>query len=280
MKNKDELYKLSQSRLQKLLNQYQEIQEESLILEKDFRRVPLNKLHELLPPTSKWSVFYELEYPRHLMFVLRWIGVLDGYLEAARSDNPLDNVLTYIDTFDKKAIKPDENPKGGVSEADAILSQIALLKTLKSRMVFGKTLSKLHEEVGKGSFSSLYKALKIDPAFITTPNGAYLFSIGLLKRNRKDFTRTIHNKMSATLKKHNQALEPIRFILTAMTEVGDYEKYTQSDRYKLFVEDLMIYSSTSKNDNKKDEYDSLNEFIRKWRREAEVYPPPDGTKMK
>ena len=97
MKNKNELYKLSQSRLQKLLNKYFEIQKESTALENDFRHVPIDKLQEQIPSPSKWSVFYELDYPRHLMFVLKWAGVLDGYIEGAKSDTPIDNVLTYID---------------------------------------------------------------------------------------------------------------------------------------------------------------------------------------
>ena len=103
MKSKNELYKLNQSRLEKLLNLYQELQKESIKLENDFRRLPLDKLQEKIHATSRWTIFHGLEYPRHLIFISKWISVLDGYREAARLDNLRDNVLTHIDTIEDNA---------------------------------------------------------------------------------------------------------------------------------------------------------------------------------
>ncbi len=271
MKNSDS-YKLDRSRLEKLLNLYNRVQRDRNTLDLEFQKAPIDKIQEHIPPPSRWSIFYELEYPQHLMFVMKWLGIFEEYAKAAKSDTPVKNLLDYFDKFDENSIAPPEAPRDGITEYHAILSIISLVKTLKSWMVFGKTLSKLHDEAGEGSFSALYKGLQIDPAFITTTNGSYLFSIALLKRKKSIVVNTIHNKMRSNLKKHNPSLEPVRFILTALAEVGDYNKYTESDRHRLFVKDLGIYKSMSKDSAKKDDFDSLNEFVRKWRRTAEFYP--------
>jgi len=271
MKKKSEFPRLDQSRLTKLLNQHREIQKQTVLAEEDFRTVSIEKWHELLPSPARWSVFYELTYPQHLMFLLKWIGVLDGYLEAVKSDDPIGSVLTFIDTVEEIAIKPNEDPKDGIDETSAILSWIAMSKTLKSWMIHSKTLSKLNEEIGQGSFPALYKALQIDPAIISTPNASHLFSIGLLKRNKKRFLATIHNKMNSKLDRHNSSNQEMRFILTALAEVGDLDQYTQSDKYKLFCEELSIYASISQNEETKDEFTSLNKFIDRWKATAEIY---------
>ena len=271
MKKKKEFPRLDQSRITKLLNQYRELQEKTIEAESDFREAPIEKWHKLVPSPARWSVFYDLTYPEHLMFLLNWIGVLDGYLEAMQSDNPIKSVLAFADIAGEVVIKPDEDPKGGIDKTSAILSWIALSKTLKSRMIFGKTLSMLNQEIGQGSFPSLYKALQIDPAIITTPNASHLFSIGLLKKNKKRFLTTIHKKMNSKLARHNKSGQELRFVLTALAEVGDLDNYTQSDKYKLFCEELRIYSSKSKNEETKDEFESLNKFIDRWKKTAEIY---------
>ncbi|MBL1142612.1 MAG: hypothetical protein HND53_11315 [Proteobacteria bacterium] len=279
MKNKGEFPRLDQARLNKLLNLYRELHEQSIEAENDFRKVSLEKWEKIIPSPARWSVFYEIPYLHNLLFLFKWIGVLDEYQTAVKTDDPINSVLTFLDNVDEIVIKEGEEPKGGIDESTAILSWIAISKQLKSWMIHGKTLSKLNEEIGEGSFSSLYKALEIDPSIIATANASHLFSIGLLQKNKKRFIGTISKKMSSQLARHDRSMQELRFMLTAITEIGDFDIYSQSDRYKLFVEDLQIYSSRSRNENTKDEFDSLNQFIRDWRRNAEIYEY-DVTKTK
>jgi hypothetical protein len=271
MKKNSTFPRLSQARIHKLLNRYNEFQTETNAFESELRSVPLEKLQEKLPFPSRWSLFYELDYPQHLAYVFYWNGIFDEYCEAINSDDPITEILSFLDSMEDDVDSIEGYPKNGVSESEAILSWIALSKTLKSYMTFGKTLSTLNSEIGRGSFPSLYKALQIDPTIITTPQAAHLFSIGLLKKDKKRYISTLYNKMSSNLKRYNTKLEPIKFILTALTEVGDLKGYSQSERYNLFVKELSIYTSSSKNKDTRDDYDSLNRLINRWLNKVEIY---------
>jgi len=261
-----EFLKLSQSRLDKLINCYKYIQKETSGLSDDFRRMSEEKWNEIFPQPAYWSLFYELSYIEHLVFFLYCIGLLDKFNQANSSYDPIEASLKIFDEMGDESNDSDIDLPKGIPISLFFLCFYSLTKTLKSWMVYGQTLSKLTEQVRSDSYKSLFKAVQVDPAYIGCPSAMHLMSRAILEK-RRGFTKKLGDSMRSNLGYYREEFEPLRFLLTALAETGDLAKMTHNDRYELFCEELNLYATN----DKEDPYGSLKQFIFRWQQGAEVY---------
>lgn len=266
-----EFLKLSRSRLDKLINQYKYIQRESDELSNDLRHLSEEKWGQLFPQPAYWSLFYELSYLDHLTMFLYCIGILPTFKTALKAEDPIEATLKIFDDIDEKSIDEHTLPDG-IPMSLFFVCFYSMLKTLKSWVVYGQTLSKLTEHVREGSYKALYKAVQIDPAYIGCPSAMHLMSRAILERKR-GFPKKLGEAMRSNRGYYREEFEPLRFILTALAETGDLVNMTHNERYELFCEELKLY----KTDDKDDPYGSLKQFIFRWKQTAEVYGKAKGT---
>jgi hypothetical protein len=258
-------FNLSRSRIDKLANQYKNIQDSVSEIEGDFRNLSQAKWDKLLPLNSSWSLFYEMPYLLHLTYLLHCMGIKDELKKALEHEDPKGETLRVIDNISDRDIDDIALPDG-VTPQLLFMCWYSLMKSLKSWMVYGFTLSKLLEKVREGSYKSLFDAVQIDPTFIGCPSALHLMSRGILEK-RRGFTKKLGEAMRSNRGKYREDLESFRFILTAMAESGDLQTLTNNERYKLFCEDMKVYSIK----DKEDPAEAMKKFIYRWISSAELY---------
>ncbi|WP_155835168.1 hypothetical protein [Herbaspirillum sp. RV1423] len=122
----------------------------------------------------------------------------------------------------------------------------SLYNSLRCVLAFGCHLNDLIAKVRAGDDRSLFNALRLDSTVIGCPSVMARISLACMLDD-KSFMRKLKSALNSRLQKREQAnFKKMRLILRVLTE-AKAERLTNDQLYELFVEQLDLYASDSRN---------------------------------
>lgn len=208
-------------------------------LEKVFRENDPVKLKKILGDNFSWFHYYEMTFHDHIacsVIILDW---QDEIIRAARSDDPQQ---AFIEFFHSP--RADIEWKGGFEgrfeKRDLVAVIISLLKTMRSIMLFHKSMSSLIEDVRLGIDKSLFDAVRLDRTALACPSISHRVSIAEMTGD-KEFFRHLKSALNGPSGKYQITIELVRYMMICLTDTGA-KCMNGQDLEKIFVDHLKIYS--------------------------------------
>jgi hypothetical protein len=213
-----------------------------------------SELQKLLPLASPWSDFYEMTYLEHLALTLWGGGLLASINMPGKAFGSIGALLN-------NAQAPEPTPETFAPRV-GVTSLFCLWHSLRISAIayrtYGKTLSKLFEEVRGGNDSALFKAIRIDRSIVSSPTVAKRIAIASFDL-RPHFFKKLRRALKSREANRKEEYESHRLIVRALTEVGDLDKLFGSERYRLFCDELNVYATRGFTTD-----EGLHRFIQKW----------------
>ncbi len=138
------------------------------------------KLKEILGKNFAWYSLYEQPFEVHIAIAVMVLGWQDEIHAAALADDPQQAFLDFTASLDQDADWQGEY-QGIYEKKDLTAIVISVFKTMKSIMVYQKSLSRLIEEVRLGNDKSLFDAVRIDRSVLACPSIASRISLAELQ---------------------------------------------------------------------------------------------------
>jgi hypothetical protein len=208
-------------------------------LEKLLQQTDFNKIHNIVGQNFSWIKYYELPFKEHLAWGALILNFQDELRQAAQS---LDPQQTIFDLFEKK-LDADDDWQGGFHGLFQMQDLLALLisvsKTIKSIMVYQKSLSTLVEEVRSGIDKSLFDAVRIDRTMIACPSILHRISFAEMTGDKKFFLH-LKNALKGPSRKHMVGLDEMRYMMFALVDTGA-NQLNGDNLEQVFVEHLKLY---------------------------------------
>ncbi len=208
-------------------------------LEQAFQETNLEKLKAILGDCFFWWHYYEMPFNDHITWSVIILDWQDELKKAAASDDPQQAFMDFMHSPDA-----DKDWNGGFQgrfeKKDLVAVIVSILKTIKSIMIYQKSLSALVEEVSQGHDKALFNAVRIDPTVIGCPTIMHRVSIAAMKGD-KSFIRDLKGALDGPTKKYQITIELVRYMMLCLTDTG-VTKMSGSDLEALFVDHLKLYS--------------------------------------
>lgn len=234
--------KFTLEQLKQLLELVDDTRHLAPTLEKVLREAGVAKVQSILGETFSWIHFYEMPFKEHIAWSLLVLDWQDEIRKAARSDDPQQYVFDFFRQLDF-----DDEWKGGYQgkfEKRHLLEVvISIFRTMKSIMIYHKSLSKLVEEAGQGDDKALFDAIRIDRSIVGCAVAKHRISYAEMTGDKKFFLH-LRNALKGPNQKHWVGLEEMRYMMKAIVDTGG-DRVSGENLEQLFVEHLKLYPSTS-----------------------------------
>lgn len=210
--------KFNLEQLQELSKFVNETRDLEPMLENVFREVEPQKFKEILGDDFSWFHFYEMPLIEHATWGVLMLDWKDELALAAKSEDPQKAFFDFLKQRD-----PDREWNGGYKgyfeTADLFAFGISIFRTIKSVMLYQKSLSTLIEEVRQGKDKSLFDAVRIDRTSMFCTSVKHRISIAEMQGDKKFF---LHLKaaLKGPSRKHWVSLEALRYMMNALVESG------------------------------------------------------------
>lgn len=233
--------KLTFEQLEILTNRIHEARQLGQSLERTMQEAEPEKLKTILGDNFSWFDFYELSFNEHIGAVVIIFGWQDALHHAVETDDPQQSFLDFVDSLD-----PDDDWQGGYQgmfeKKHLVSAVVSMIKTIKSIMVYQKSLSTLIEEVRAGNDKSLFDAVRIDRSIVASPSIAHRISMAELLGDQKFFLH-LKKALKGPSRKHMVGLEEMRYMLHVLVEAGPDQLSNQALE-TLLVDQLKLYPMT------------------------------------
>ncbi|MCW8887036.1 MAG: hypothetical protein OQK12_17560 [Motiliproteus sp.] len=137
----------------------------------------------------------------------------------------------------------------------------ALMRSLESIQVYGRSINRLVEDVAHGNDKALFDAVRLDHSVTANEHVYRRIAIAELKQDQKFFKR-LANCHKSRPEKSSPKLYPLRYLLAATHEIGLLDQLSIDQAYELFCVELKVYD-----ENGADPAGSLWQFISRWKKE-------------
>lgn len=209
--------------------------------EKVMRDADPQKLKAILGNNFSWFHFYEMPFNDHIacgVLILDW---QDDLKLAAQSEDPQQYFFDFMNRLD-----PDADWQGGYQgkfqKRDLVAIVVSIVRSMKSIMVYQKSLSTLIEEVRQGNDKALFDAVRIDRTILSCPSVIHRISIAEMQGDNRFFLH-LKSALKGPSCKHWAGLEEMRYMMHALVDTGA-DRLTGDNIEQLFVEHLKLYSRT------------------------------------
>lgn len=213
---------------------------------------------ESSPTPFGWANLYSYSILDIVFMLLRVLEPGEKIVEEIKEQTSLDELQAVLDKYSDAEIA-DLGLGKEHSKYLFLAIWIALLRSLESIQVYGRSLNRLMEDIAHGSDKALFDAIKLDHTAIGNEHIQRRIAVAELKQDKKFFTR-LANAMKQRPEKRTPALYPLRYILSLLHELGQLEHLSQIEAYELFCNELKLYS-----DKGEDGERSLWQFIYRWK---------------
>lgn len=228
------------------LKQFSTLLHETRNLESELGKVIRNadpqKTKAILGDNFSWFHFYEMSFKDHMAWGALILNWQDTLKTAAQSDDPQQS---FFDFFYKN-LDSDEDWQGGFQglfEKKHLLALlVSVLRTMKSIMVYQKSLSTLVEEVRDGNDKSLFNAIRIDRTMSACPSILHRISFAEMTGDKRFFLH-LKNALKGPSRKHMVGLEEMRYMMFALVDTGA-DQLSGDNLEQVFVEQLKLYART------------------------------------
>jgi hypothetical protein len=210
-------------------------------LEKVFREADPQRLKEILGDNFSWVHHYEQSFNDHITWGVLILDWQDEIKKAAQADDPQQY---FFDFFNRQESDDDWQGgfKGYFEKHQLVAMVVSLFKTIKSIMVYQKSLSTLIEEVRQGNDKSLFDAVRIDRTVVSCAPIKHRISIAEMVGDKKFFLR-LKSAFKGPSRKHWVGLEELRYMMFALVDTGA-DRLNGENLESLFVEHLRLYPRT------------------------------------
>ena len=207
-------------------------------LEKIFHETDPKRLKAILGESLSWSHFYEMPFNKHISSGLLVLDWKDDFKKAVQSEDPQQYIFDFFEQldFDKEW---NGGHQGKFKMHHLVEIVISFFRTMKSIMVYQKSLSTLIEEVTQGRDKSLFDAVRIDRTIVGCSAVKYRISMAEMTNDKK-FFRHLNNALKGSSKKHWVGQEELRYMMQALVETGA-DQLNGKNLEQLFVEHLQLY---------------------------------------
>lgn len=212
------------------------------------------------PVKFSWAELYSYplkNYPWYLIRTIDHTGEIAEQLRSKTSVDELEQALAHID----EPIFVDFGNGVEDTKYQFLAIWYALMRSLESIQVYGRSLSRLVEDVVQGSDKALFDAVRMDHSILGNEHIQRRIALAEMKLDRKFFTQ-LANSLKGRPLKYSPNLWKIRYLLSLTHELGILDALSMEDAYKLFCLELKVYS-----DQGTDPAGSLWKFIERWRNE-------------
>lgn len=207
-------------------------------------RTKKSKIKAILGGQISWVHFYEMPFEQHMacsLFVLDW---QDEIKKAARSDDPYRYFFEFADYL---YYHDDGEWSGGYQgqfqKHHLVEVVISLLRTMKSIMVYQKSLSTLVAEAGQNHDKALFDAIRIDRTIINCGVAKQRLSLAEMTNDKK-FYQHLAKALKGPDRKHWAGLETMRYVMKALVDTGS-DQLKGENIEQLFVDHLKLYPQTA-----------------------------------
>lgn len=211
--------------------------------EKVMRETDPKKLKAIVGENFSWFHYYEKPFNEHIGWAVVMLDWQDDLRRAAQSEDPQQHFLDFFTSID-----PDKDWQGGFQglfeKRDLMGLLMSIIRTMKSIMVYQKSLSTLIEEVrlGNNNDKSLFDAVRIDRTMLACPSIMHRISMAELKGDNNFFLH-LKSAIKGPSGKHWVTYEELRYMMQALVESG-VDRFTGDNIEQLFVEHLKLYKQT------------------------------------
>jgi hypothetical protein len=229
---------------QRLVKELPEIRSQMQTLPELVRSSP--KLCQLInEPTFYWAAVYDLSFNEQLALLFCALGLADKLHQAAQSDNPTQQVISWIDSEDAFDNEFDNwsGGTGGIFKMEHIIGlAYALQHNVLAIMIFHRSMATLIEEARDGNLPSLFNAIRIDRSVVACPSVAVRISKAEFE-NDKQFFLHLRSAIKGLSKKHWESYRDLRYSLCLLREMG-FDKMSDAQLEDLLVHKLKLYPKT------------------------------------
>lgn len=233
--------KFSLDQLKQLTEILDESSNTATAFEEAFNKAGSKRIKSKLGEDFSWSHYYEMPFHSHItcaVFILNWKDDLDT---AAKSEDPQQYFLNFLQQLD-----PEQEWTGGYKgyfdTHHLVEIIVSIIRTVKSIMVYRKSLSTLIEEAVSGSDKALFDAIRIDRSIVNCEVAKHRISYAEMTGDKK-FFQHLNKAIKGPDRKHWVSLEHMKFMMYVLVEAG-VDKAKNKDLEDLFVEHLKLYPKT------------------------------------
>jgi hypothetical protein len=238
-KSGKEYGKLTAEQFKRLIDHLPEIRNQPVELADAVRRVPKDRLEELLPNDYSWAAIYELSFIEHMAMLVLALDKVEFLKGAKESEDPQQVIL---DDFKFDAEEWNGGWQGAFEKKHVIGLTFALQRSILSVMIFQKTMSTLVDEARQGSLDSLLNAVRIDRSAVACPVIAARIAKAELM-SEKEFFLHLRKALKGPSQKHWQSYQDLRYALYVLRDLG-FDKLSDDQLEDLLVRQLKVYPNT------------------------------------
>lgn len=207
--------------------------------EKILRETDPQKLKAILGDNFSWFKYYEMPFNDHIAWSVLILDWQDELKRIAKSEDPQQAVLDFMGSPET-----DKEWQGGFQgyfkKSDLIAVVVSIIRTIKSIMIFQKSLSALIEEVRLGSEKALFDAVRIDRSIVGSPSVMHHISIAEMKGDKKFFLH-LKSALDGPSGKYMASLELMRYMMIVLVDAG-VNRINGENLEMIFVDHLKLYS--------------------------------------
>lgn len=207
--------------------------------EKHLASTPAAKFESVMPGDfGQYVLVYECSFYQHLGLLIHGLNRTGEVKAMAAAPDPQEAVLEMLRKRDEIEDVPQHEDFTG---EDLLGLTYALSRTMQSMATYGRSISSLIQDVReKGNHDSLFKAVRMDRAVIGCPTAMRHIAKAQIRGN-KTFFRHLRAALAGPSKKPMIALEPMRYALLMLREMG-LDSLSDKELEYLMVERLKVYS--------------------------------------
>lgn len=208
-----------------------------------------------VPVQGSWCQYYEMPFVAHIDRVQKTFGLAEHVQAIASAPSPIQEAVRFTREVEK-AFTAEEVV--GIEVARQLFPgvylalglSLSVYNSLRSLMVFGRSLNDLVCLVranGRDADAALFCAVKIDPSVLGCPSVLSRLSRAVLTNDQvflKALKRSLLGKLT---KREDKTYQRMRLVLYVLSDSGA-GRLSGDQLYKLFVEELRIYSKTLEGD--------------------------------
>ena len=211
-------------------------------METYFSSIPAAKFDARMPGDfGSYSVVYEWPFIQHLSMMALALGMDENVKAMATAPDPQEAALSELkkdDSVEDRTQHPEFSDEG------ILALTYSIGRTIQSMATYGRSISSLLQDVRENNNQdSLFKAIRMDRTVVGCPTAMTYISKAQIRGDTAFFGH-LRNALKGPQKKHMFALEPLRYTLLLLREMG-VNDLSQNDLESLFVDQLKIYSKAA-----------------------------------
>ena len=203
-----------------------------------------DKFETFFKQSPSWSIWYELPIRHLLSILLSSYGLLEIFLEALKSDDPVQS-LVELTEMDKVLKDPFEN-----ADDDEIGMLIGMFYALDFNMhsvgIFSKFLNQLIEE-GREEDEFIFDAVLVDQTALASPTVAKRIQKAIMQDDKSFFDSLAKAITKTRPRRPEKELDDTRFLLAIINEFKPLSQIPPKQIYDVLTKELKAYPSIDNN---------------------------------